>query len=60
MYRNHQVKVQIHLNKLLKLKKTKTLPYSANPQTDEPAAGSIHPIVVRNQAFELKTLHHDT
>ena len=50
MYRNHQVKVQIHLNKLLKLKKTKALPYSANPQTDESVADSIHPIVFLDQA----------
>ena len=52
MYRIHQVKVLIHLNKLLKLKKTKRLPYSANPQNDELFTGSILLIVGRDQAWK--------
>ena len=52
MYRIHQVKVQIHLNKLLKLKKTKRLPYSANPPNDELFTGSILLIVGRDQAWK--------
>ena len=52
MYRIHQVKVQIHLNKLLKLKKAKRLPYSANPQTDEQVAFYLENARIINEGLK--------